>query len=45
MGDWQPEKTEDVDGRKVYYWTIPKTPTRAERQLEALSRVIAGNYD
>ena len=24
MGDWQPEKTEDVDGRKIYVWTIPK---------------------
>ena len=25
MGDWKPEKELDVDGRKVYYWTIPKT--------------------
>ncbi|HYE85523.1 MAG TPA: class I SAM-dependent methyltransferase [Vicinamibacterales bacterium] len=24
MGDWKPEKEVDVDGRKVYYWTIPK---------------------
>lgn len=24
MGDWKPEKEMDVDGRKVYYWTIPK---------------------
>lgn len=24
MGDWQPEKTEDIDGRKIYLWTIPK---------------------
>ena len=25
MGDsWPPEQTADVDGRKVYYWTIPK---------------------
>jgi trans-aconitate methyltransferase len=24
MGDWKPEKTENVDGRPVYYWTIPK---------------------
>ncbi len=24
MGDWKPEKTLDVEGRKVYYWTIPK---------------------
>ena len=23
MGDWKPEKTEQVDGRAVYYWTIP----------------------
>jgi tRNA A58 N-methylase Trm61 len=25
MGDWKPEKELDVDSRKVYYWTIPKT--------------------
>jgi precorrin-6B methylase 2 len=24
MGDWVPEQTLDVDGRKVYFWTIPK---------------------
>ena len=24
MGSWKPEKELDVDGRKVYYWTIPK---------------------
>jgi Ni/Co efflux regulator RcnB len=23
-GDWKPEKELDVNGRKVYYWTIPK---------------------
>jgi ribosomal protein L11 methylase PrmA len=24
MGDWKPEKEIDVNGRKVYYWTIPR---------------------
>ncbi len=24
MGDWKPEKELDVDGRKVYFWTIPR---------------------
>ena len=24
MGDWKPEKELDVNGRKVYMWTIPK---------------------
>jgi tRNA G37 N-methylase Trm5 len=24
MGDWKPEKTETVDGRTIYFWTIPK---------------------
>jgi ribosomal protein L11 methylase PrmA len=23
MGDWKPEKTDEVDNRPVYYWTIP----------------------
>lgn len=23
MGDWKPEKEIDVDGRRVYFWTIP----------------------
>jgi len=22
MGEWPPEKTQDVNGRKIYYWTI-----------------------
>jgi cyclopropane fatty-acyl-phospholipid synthase-like methyltransferase len=24
MGDWQPEKTQQVDGRNIYFWTVPK---------------------
>jgi len=24
MGDWEPEKTETVNGRLIYFWTIPK---------------------
>ena len=24
MGSWKPEKELDVDGRKVFFWTIPK---------------------
>jgi SAM-dependent methyltransferase len=29
MGDWKPEKTVKVDGRTIYYWTIPaKTVSR-----------------
>jgi tRNA A58 N-methylase Trm61 len=24
MGQWEPERTVDVGGRTVYYWTIPK---------------------
>ncbi|HWQ53534.1 MAG TPA: methyltransferase domain-containing protein [Bryobacteraceae bacterium] len=24
MGDWKPEKTEEVNGRYIYYWTIPQ---------------------
>jgi cyclopropane fatty-acyl-phospholipid synthase-like methyltransferase len=28
MGQWKPEKTADVDGRRVMFWTIPaKAPT------------------
>jgi cyclopropane fatty-acyl-phospholipid synthase-like methyltransferase len=23
MGDWQPEKTETVDGKNIYFWTVP----------------------
>jgi ribosomal protein L11 methylase PrmA len=24
MGDWKPEQTLNIEGRSVYYWTIPK---------------------
>ncbi len=23
MGDWQPEKTETIDGSTIYFWTVP----------------------
>jgi precorrin-6B methylase 2 len=23
MGDWEPEKTVNVDGRTIYFWTVP----------------------
>jgi cyclopropane fatty-acyl-phospholipid synthase-like methyltransferase len=23
MGDWKPEQTQNIDGRTIYYWTIP----------------------
>lgn len=26
MGDWQPEKRVEVEGRYLYFWTIPATP-------------------
>lgn len=29
MGDWQAEKQKDVEGRVLYYWTIPKQAPRA----------------
>jgi precorrin-6B methylase 2 len=31
MGSWQPEQTLDIDGRKVFFWTIPApgTPSHA----------------
>jgi tRNA G10 N-methylase Trm11 len=28
MGDWKPEQELDVNGRKVYYWTVPANKTR-----------------
>lgn len=24
MGDWKPEQTQSIEGRTIYYWTIPK---------------------
>lgn len=24
MGDWKPEQVENVDGRTIYYWTVPQ---------------------
>jgi tRNA G37 N-methylase Trm5 len=24
MGDWKPEKTIDLNGRTIYFWTVPK---------------------
>jgi predicted O-methyltransferase YrrM len=30
MGDWKPERTEKVDGRTIYFWTVPKPGQRAQ---------------
>lgn len=24
MGEWEPDKTQDVNGRTIYFWTVPK---------------------
>ena len=24
MGDWKPEKTQTIEGRTIYFWTVPK---------------------
>ncbi|MEZ5353973.1 MAG: class I SAM-dependent methyltransferase [Bryobacteraceae bacterium] len=24
MGDWKPEKEDQIDGRRIYFWTIPE---------------------
>jgi hypothetical protein len=29
MGSWQPEQTLNIDGRSVYFWTIPAKGTPA----------------
>jgi ribosomal protein L11 methylase PrmA len=26
MGDWKPEKEVEVDGRRIYFWTVPANP-------------------
>jgi SAM-dependent methyltransferase len=26
MGEWKPQRTEEVDGRMVYLWVVPKNP-------------------
>ena len=28
MGEWEPEKTEDINGRTIYFWTVPKKGER-----------------
>jgi SAM-dependent methyltransferase len=32
MGDWRPEKTTSVEGRSIYFWTIPAKPPAASGQ-------------
>jgi tRNA G37 N-methylase Trm5 len=28
MGDWKPEKTVELNGRRIYFWTIPARPEK-----------------
>ncbi len=30
MGDWKPEKTENVDGRTIYLWRVPANPPQVK---------------
>ena len=31
MGDWEPEKSADVNGRKIFMWTVPAKRASAKR--------------
>ena len=31
MGDWKPDKEEQVDGRNIYLWTIPDKKEEAKK--------------
>jgi len=31
MGDWKPEKTIDLSGRTIYFWTVPARKTPAKK--------------
>jgi len=30
MGEWKPDKQQNVDGRTIYLWTIPATPPKLD---------------
>lgn len=32
MGDWKPERVENVEGRTIYYWTVPENVPANLRQ-------------
>ncbi len=31
MGDWKPQREEQVDGKTIYLWTVPARPPRQAR--------------
>ena len=45
MGDWQPEKKEDIDGRIIYFWTIPKNGANASTLVRARDLDNHGYHD
>jgi precorrin-6B methylase 2 len=38
MGSWKPEQALNIDGRNVYFWTIPAPGTRSYRAAMAAAR-------
>jgi precorrin-6B methylase 2 len=38
MGSWKPEQTLNVDGRNVYFWTIPAPGTRSYKAAMAAAK-------
>jgi precorrin-6B methylase 2 len=43
MGNWKPEQTLDIGGRKVYYWTIPEKGTPAYAAASAAAGAAKPN--
>ena len=31
MGDWKPEKTVELNGRRIYFWTVPARPAAKKK--------------
>jgi ribosomal protein L11 methylase PrmA len=32
MGKWKPEKTVELDGRTIYFWTVPARPEKKAKK-------------
>lgn len=38
MGDWKPDRVEQVEGRTVYFWTVPERGPRAQARKGPATR-------
>jgi SAM-dependent methyltransferase len=42
MGEWRPERTEEIDGRQIFFWRVPEDPQALLAELQRREGAAGG---